>query len=292
MRSIQFEKVFTALITPFDGGKIDFNSLGRLIKHQVENGISGFVVNGTTAESPTLTGAEVKEIYHFVRGQVGKDFPLILGTGSNSTESTIIATKKAVEWEVDGVLVVTPYYNKPTQGGLFQHFSAVASECPIPILLYNVPGRTLTSIEIETLVRLSQIENIVGVKEASGDVEWGVKLIQSVPAHWLVTSGDDESCLDLMRKGGRGVVSVLSHIIPKEISDLALRAMGGDSSAVWKEFSVLINSLYVESNPIPVKMALYKMGLIVSPEMRLPMTVATEETAKGLVWVMKKLEII
>ena len=290
----QFEGVFTALITPFDRGQVDFNSLGRLIEYQIQNGIAGFVVNGTTAESPTLTAVEVKEIYHFIRKEVGGEFPLILGTGSNSTENTIIATKRAVEWEVNGVLVVTPYYNKPTQEGLFQHFSMVAEQCPIPLLLYNVPGRTIISIEIETLVRLSKIKTIVGVKEASGDVEWGMKLIHSVDSDWLVTSGDDGSCLDLMVKGARGVISVLSHIVPKEVSSLSLRAMRGDCSAVkeGKRLSTLIKYLYIESNPIPVKMALYKKGIIVSPEMRLPMTVATKETTKSLVEVMEQLEVI
>lgn len=290
----QFEGVFTALVTPFDGGKVDFSSLARLVKHQLENNISGFVVNGTTAESPTLTYLEVKEIYDFVRKEVGENFPLMLGTGSNSTENTVRATQEAGEWGADGALVVAPYYNKPTQEGLFQHFSMVANKGLLPILLYNVPGRTVVSIERDTLVRLSQVNHIVGVKEASGDVQWGEKLIQSVKPHWLVTSGDDGSCLDLMAKGARGVISVLSHIVPKELSSLAFQVMGGEYEAVRgsEKFSTLLEYLYMESNPIPVKMALYKMGLIRSPELRLPMTVATQKTTKGLVDALTRLEVI
>ena len=290
----RFKEVFTALLTPFNQGQVDFPSLSRLVKQQLENGISGFVVNGTTAESPTLSDDEIQEIYHFVRQEVGSGFPLILGTGSNSTEKTIMATKRALEWGADGALVATPYYNKPTQEGLFEHFARVADQCPIPILLYNVPGRTVTSLEIETLVRLSQIKNIVGVKEASGDVEFGLNLTQSTGGDWLVISGDDGSFLDLVVQGGHGVISVLSHIIPKKVSDLTRKAMSGDASVVRDRMSLspLIDALYAESNPIPVKMALYKMGVISSPELRLPMTAATPETVKALVEVLKGLELI
>lgn len=289
----RFKGVFTALITPFNDGKVDFHSLGRLITYQLENRISGFVVNGTTAESPTLTESEVKEIYHFVRKEVGQDFPLILGTGSNSTQKTIASTKKAIEWGADGALVVTPYYNKPTQRGLIEHFSQVARQCPIPICLYNVPSRTAVSMQLETLVHLSGVENIVGVKEASGDMELGSRLISSV-GEWLVLSGDDGSCLELTVRGGQGVVSVLSHLIPNKMSDLIHRGMKGDDSVVEEglDFASLIHYLYVESNPIPVKMGLYKMGLIRSPELRLPMTVATEKTTGDLVKTMKELEVV
>lgn len=289
----KFKGVFTALITPFESGRVDFHSLGRLVGHQLENGISGFVVNGTTAESPTLMESEVKEIYHFVRSEVGPGFPVIVGTGSNSTQKTIVFTGKAMEWGADGALVVTPYYNRPTQQGLMEHFYQVASQCPFPICLYNVPGRTVVTIELETLVYLSRIENIVGVKEASGDMELGRQLIQSVD-EWLILSGDDASCLKLIVQGGQGVISVLSHIIPRKMSEWVRRGMGGDSSVVEEglKFSSLIHQLYIESNPIPVKMGLYKMGLIRSPELRLPMTRATEETTRGLVESMSQLKII
>ena len=269
---------------------MDFYSLGRLIEYQLKNEISGFVVNGTTAESPTLKESEVKEIYHFVRKEVGEDYPLILGTGSNSTEKTILSTKKAVEWGANGALIVTPYYNKPTQRGLIEHFDHVARQCRLPILLYNVPSRTAVSMELETLIHLYEVENIVGIKEASGDLEFGVKLMQSVD--WLVFSGDDGSCLDLTLQGAQGVISVLSHLIPRKLSHLIERAIKGDNSVIKEKehLASLLHYLYIESNPIPVKMGLYKMGLIDSPELRRPLTVATEKTTKGLMESIREME--
>ena len=235
----------------------------------------------------------MKRIYEFVRKEVGSEYPLILGAGSNSTEKTIEWTKEAGDWGADGVLLVTPYYNKPTQEGLFQHFSKVAESCSLPFLLYNVPSRTITSMELETLTRLSKMDSIVGIKEATGEMSFGKKLIEQIP-NWLVTSGDDGSYLELMLHGGRGVISVLSHVIPRWTVELALRAMEGDDAVIKEsqKLQPLLEALYIESNPIPVKMALYKMGVIASPELRLPMTVATEATTEKLTLALKELGII
>ena len=276
-----FSGVFTALITPFKNGEIDFPSLSKLLKLQMDGKVNGLVVNGTTAESPTLTTDEIKKLYQFTRQETGGTIPIVLGTGSNSTAATVLATQAAADLGADGALVVVPYYNNPSQRGLFQHFQKVAECSKLPILLYNVPGRTITKLEISTITELAALPNVVGIKEASGDIEFGQQLktkLTSVDPDFLLTSGDDGTFLDLATVGGRGVISVASNIMPREFVSWCDRAKAGDLSgrAEFEKYSELNSYLYVEANPIPIKAALYLMGVIESPELRLPMTALSE----------------
>lgn len=288
-----FSGVFTALITPFYRGRVDFISLKKLVRDQIDGGTEGFVINGTTGESPTLEESEVEKIFYQVRKETDDTVPLVLGTGSNSTAATVYKTKMAKKWGADGALVVVPYYNKPPQRGLVAHYKQVAEASTIPVLLYNVPGRTVVSLSEETIVALSKIKNIVGVKEASGQIELVERLAKQVRDDFLLISGDDSSCIDFMLAGGHGVISVVSHIIPGKLRDLSDRARRGDSSVreEYGQYDKLNSLMGVESNPIPVKMALYIMGIIRSPELRLPLVPLSKEHTARVKSELKKLRL-
>lgn len=290
-----FRGVITALITPFKNGKVDFVSLRRLVQHQLENGIAGFVINGTTAESPNLSEQEVQKIFQIVKKIVAHRVPIILGTGSNSTSGAIVKTKKAATWKADAALVVTPYYNKPPQRGLIAHFRAVANAAPkTGVILYNVPGRTVVSMTAETIVELSKTKNIIGIKEASGQVAMVPAIRAQAKKQFLLTSGDDATCLDFMLAGGEGVISVVSHVIPGEMVRLTERALAGDEACrrEYERYSNLVQLMGVESNPIPVKMALYLRGLIDSPELRLPLVTLSPENKRKLTNEMIRLSLL
>jgi 4-hydroxy-tetrahydrodipicolinate synthase len=270
--------VMTALITPFENGNVDYASLENLVQQQVKSGgIDGFVINGTTAESPTITEEERKEIFSFVREIVPAQFPLVLGTGSNSTQKTIEDSREAERLGADAVLVVVPYYNKPPQRGLLEHFKAVASATQAPVILYNVPSRTITSLELETIRRLSEHPNIIGIKEASGDIEFAKQIRQACGKNFLMLSGDDGTYDDFMGAGGDGVISVASHILPLEMKEV--RASSKKS---------IIEALFTEANPIPLKMALKLMGVIKSAECRLPLTELALDKTESLRTLLKK----
>ena len=269
--------VFPALITPFKNGEIDWASFKKLIKFQLDGGVSGFVVSGTTAESPTLSPTEKKKLFDYVRAESGGSVPIVMGTGSNSTSETVEATKAAASWGADAALVVVPYYNKPPQRGLFAHFQKVAECSSLPILLYNVPGRTITKLELSTIVELSQLPNIAGIKEATGDLDFGQSIVQECGPDFMVTSGDDGTFIDLIGRGSQGVISVAAHILPKEFSDWCARARKGEPvREEFQKYKELNDYLYVEANPIPIKMALHLMGVIESPELRLPLVQLSE----------------
>lgn len=289
-----FAGVFTALITPFKRGQVDFKSLKRIVRQQLDGGVQGFVVNGTTGESPTLEPLEVEKIFKFVRRESDKSIPLLLGTGSNSTKTTIMKTKLAEKMKASGALVVVPYYNKPPQRGLFAHYEAISKSAKIPIILYNVPGRTVISLSVETTTGLSKLKNIVGIKEASGQISYLQHLLPKVPKGFLLSSGDDASCLNFMLAGGEGVISVISHVIPQAMRDLSDRARRTDETVIvdYKKYDELNKLMGVEANPIPVKMALHLMGLIDSPELRLPLVQLSEDNKKPLKAALKKLGII
>ncbi|MBS1969118.1 MAG: 4-hydroxy-tetrahydrodipicolinate synthase [Bdellovibrionales bacterium] len=290
-----FKSTITALITPFSNGAVDFASLEKLIRHQIQNGVEGFVINGTTAESPTLTDKEVEEIFKAARSVVGPQFPLIMGTGSNSTAKTEEASEKAEALGADAVLVVVPYYNKPPQRGLVQHFSEVAKSVSIPVILYNVPGRTITALSADSIRELSQVQNIIGIKEASGNIEFASEIIRKTSPEFVMLSGDDGTYVDFLQAGGHGVISVASHVIPREMLNWKKLVKSGkydEANADLKKHMALINHLFVEANPIPVKMALYFMGLIKSPELRLPLVQMSEDLAQKMKQEMKSLGVI
>lgn len=276
-----FKGVTTALITPFKGGEIDFQSLGSLVDFQLKNGVQGFVINGTTAESPTLTAAEREKIFRFVKDRVPKNFPLIMGTGSNSTAKTIDESKEAEKFGADAILVVVPYYNKPPQRGLLEHFKAVADATNIPNILYNVPSRTITFLELETIKKLSEHPNIYGIKEATGNIELDQQIRKACGESFLLLSGDDGTYDQFMKAGGDGVISVASHVIPKAM--LEQRA---------SENLDLIDMLFVEANPIPVKKALHLMGIIQSPECRLPLVTLADVHTEKLKKILKQKGLI
>ncbi len=265
--------VFTALVTPFRDGAVDTPSLEKLVRFQLDRGVEGFVINGTTAESPCLGKKEKADIFRVVRAESGGQVPLVMGTGSNNTAETIEATREAEALGADAALVVVPYYNKPPQRGLVAHYKAVAAASGLPVLLYNVPGRTIARLEVETIAQLSLAPNIAGIKEATGDVAFGRRVIAESRPGFLVTSGDDATFPELAEAGGAGVISVASHILPDKFVSWSrmARSRAGGWKADFDEHRPLIDELYVEANPIPVKTALFLMGVIATPEMRLPL---------------------
>ena len=287
--------VISALVTPFVNGEVDYNSLEKLVSYQLENGINGFVINGTTAESPTLKWSEIHKIYSVVRAIVGLNFPLILGTGSNSTEKTIEDTQKAVELGANAALVVVPYYNKPPQRGLVEHFKSVARQSDIPIILYNVPGRTITSMSAATIFELAETKNIMGIKEASGDIKFDQELFAKLKKDFLMLSGDDPTYIDFLNSGGNGIISVMSNLLTKECARWTTLALGGqlnEAQADFKKYQKLIQLMYCEANPIPIKWMLYKKGILKSPELRLPLCTLDEKFHGEITQEMKTLGLI
>jgi 4-hydroxy-tetrahydrodipicolinate synthase len=272
----------TAVVTPFKEGGVDFESFGRFLNWQIENGVEFLVVLGTTGESPTVTAAERAEIITFAVKAAAGRVPVVIGTGTNSTASTIALSQQAEGLGADGVLVVTPYYNKPTQEGLYQHFKAVAAAIKIPLIVYNVPGRTGTNILPETVHRLSRLLNVAGIKEAAGDVaqiDTLVRIIKKDRPDFAVLSGNDDQAFHLVNSGGDGVISVLSNVMPRETSDMIRLALAGEvekARELHHRMFPLMKNLFVEANPIPVKYAVNRLGLCRN-ELRLPLVPATEK---------------
>lgn len=285
--------LFTALVTPFKHGEIDWPSFERLLTIQFKSSIDGFVVNGTTAESPNLDRSEVELLIKKTRQIIGHDKTLMVGTGSNSTAKTIEMTKWAQAHGADAALVVVPYYNKPTQEGIFQHFKSVAENCQLPIMLYNIPGRTVVGMEVETIRRLSEIKNIVAIKEATGDMVFARQILQSVDPEFIVSSGDDGTALELINLGGKGCVSVLSHVAPDEFAgmlDLA-KTQYEKAKENWVKLDKLTSLLFCEPNPTPVKKALQLLGVIDSADVRLPLLEMTEKNTALLKQELEKVNL-
>lgn len=281
----QFKGTFTALVTPFSGEKIDFTSLQVLMKQQLDGGVDGFVINGTTAESPTLDSEEVSAIFDFARKYCGKTVPLIMGTGSNSTKASVEATQNAKALGADAALVVVPYYNKPPQRGLVEHFKSVAN-VGLPVILYNVPGRTITSLSVDSVAELSSISNVIGIKEASGNIDLMKEMKQRSRKDFVFLSGDDGTYIEFLAAGGDGVISVATHILPRPMVDWKKWVQSGMTSHAnedFRRYKKLIDMLFCEANPIPVKMALHKMGIISSPSLRLPLTALEAKLTEALV---------
>ena len=287
--------VFTALITPFKNQKVDFSSLEKLIDQQLKGRVDGFVINGTTAESPTLNAEEREQIYKFVRKKISPQKTLIFGTGSNDTEKTIEDSLRAQELGADALLIVVPYYNKPPQRGLVAHFSKVAAAVETPILLYNVPGRTIAALSVESVAELGQIKNIVGIKEASGDIKFLQEIKKRVSDKFILLSGDDGTYVEFLRAGGHGVISVTSHIFPeamKRWQEMVFAGQGEMAQADFKKYKALTDLMFVEANPIPVKAALKMLNIIERDELRLPLVTLEEKWRKPIQDELKKLAIL
>lgn len=274
-----FHGSMVALVTPMHAdGSLDHDSLASLIEFHIENGTDAIVAVGTTGESATLDMKEhvdlLREVVERVRGRV----PVIAGTGANCTREAIELTRCAMEAGSDACLLVTPYYNKPTQEGLYLHHKAIANAVPIPQILYNVPGRTACDMLPETVERLSAISNIVGIKEATGNLERGREILERCGDRLDLYSGDDATATELMLMGAKGDISVTANVAPRAMHDMCAAALRGDreqAHAINNRLMALHRDLFVESNPIPVKWALHEMGLI-PPGIRLPLTVLSE----------------
>ena len=268
-----FSGAFTALVTPFLNGEVDVEALENLVEFQIEQGIHGLVPCGTTGETPAMSEEEDRLVIGTVVRVANGRVPVIAGSGSNSTDMAIKYTKMAEEVGADGSLQVSPYYNKPTQEGLYRHFAAIAESTALPIILYNIPGRTSVTIDAETTARLAEIPNIVGTKEATLSMNMAMDVISLCGEGFDVLSGDDPVTLPLMSLGGRGVISVASNVAPAAVSDMVNALLKGDwgrGRELHYELLPLFRALFVETNPIPVKTAASILGLC-SDEMRMPM---------------------
>lgn len=275
MAHINLSGMGVALVTPFKADKsIDFEALGRLIEYQIKNSVDYIVVLGTTAETPTLTAEERCEVREFVRAKVDCRVPLVLGIGGNSTAAVIAEIESTDLNGFAAILSVVPFYNKPSQEGLYQHYSAIAKASPLPVLLYNVPGRTGTNMAPETTLRLAkEFPNIIGIKEASGNIQQMDEIIKNKPAEFMVISGDDGITYPLLTLGAVGVISVIGNAFPREFSRMVRLARRGDyqqALLIHHRFTELFKLLFKDGNPAGVKCALHEMGMIEN-ELRLPL---------------------
>ena len=285
----------TALVTPFNrDGSVDEAGVRRLAKRQIDAGIHFLVPCGTTGESPTLSEEERTRVVQICVEEARGKVPVLAGAGGYDTREVVHAARQMERAGANGLLSVTPYYNKPTPDGLIQHYKAIADSTPLPIIVYNVPGRTGCNIDPATLVRLAAIPNIIGVKEASGNIQQMCEICRSVPSDFIVLSGDDAITLPLMSVGGRGVISVASNEVPKEMSQMVEAAERGDFAAARKLHAALLPLMlvnFVESNPIPVKAAMAAMGLL-DEVFRLPMVPPRAESRAKIVAVLNEMGLV
>lgn len=287
-----FGRISTAMVTPFDNnGNIDFQKTEKLVEYLIHHGTDSIVVAGTTGESPTLTTEEKLALFKHVVSVVNKRVPVIAGTGTNNTRASIELTKKAEQTGVDAIMLVTPYYNKPNQEGIYQHFKAIAESTHLPVMLYNVPGRTSSSIAPETVIRLSEIDNIVAIKEASGDLDNMAKIIEKTPDDFALYTGDDSLTLPTLSIGGDGVISVASHVVGDEMQEMIQAFLSGDvkkAGSFHRRLLPLMKELFKAPNPVPVKAALQIKGLDVGP-VRLPLVPLTTDERTSLAAVIHEL---
>jgi 4-hydroxy-tetrahydrodipicolinate synthase len=289
-----FKGSMVALVTPFRNGKVDEKALRDLIEFHIKNGTTAIVPCGTTGESATLTYEEHDRVIELTIQYVNGRVPVIAGTGANSTEEAIMLTKHAKKAGADASLQVSPYYNRPTQKGLYLHFKAIAEAVDMPIILYNIASRTGVNIEPETFAKLAEIKNIVGVKEASGSLEQMARIKNVCPKDFLLISGDDALTLPVMAIGGVGIISVAANIIPRDIADMCAAFDKGDmakAQALHYKTLPLIKAMFIETNPIPVKTAMGLMKMI-EPTLRLPMCEMLPENREKLVKELKAYKLI
>lgn len=291
MKEVIFRGVGTALVTPLHKGEIDYNALERLIERQIEAGVDALVIGGTTGEAATLSDEERYTLYREAKRIINSRVKLILGTGTNDTRTSIRHTKEAEKVGCDGILVVTPYYNKGTTEGLYNHFRKIASSSSLPIMLYNVPSRTGVNLGIDLLERLGEIENIVAIKEASDSTDRLVEIAALIPEIALY-SGNDSQIYPCLSLGGMGVVSVVSNLCPRQTVNLCKQFFAGNIREALKiqhGMLPIIKALFLETNPAPIKYALMKMGLC-EGEMRLPMWLPSRVTRKKIDNILLNLE--
>ena len=291
---LELGRLITAMVTPFDNrGGVDYEQAKKLALALLDSGSDGVVVVGTTGESPTLVREEEIRLFDEVKSAVGDSGTVIAGTGSNSTAEAISATREAERVGVDACLLVVPYYNKPTQQGLIEHFKAVAGSTSLPCILYNVPSRTVTNLSAETAIELSRIDNVVGLKEASGDIEQAVSIMSGAGKGFVLYSGNDNDTLPLMSRGGYGVISVASHLVGNQMKEMINKAISGDieqAGAIHNKLLPLFDAMFIVSNPIPIKYALNRIGFPVGKP-RLPLTPPDEKAAAAIDAVLKDYNI-
>jgi 4-hydroxy-tetrahydrodipicolinate synthase len=281
----KFGRLLTAMVTPFDAdGKVDYTQAKRLTKALFDSGTEGIVVAGSTGESATLSHEEKLRLFYEIKSEAGKQGTVIAGTGTYSTNDSIELTKEAEKIGVDGCLLVVPYYNKPTQEGLYQHFKKIAESTALPCILYNVPSRTITNLNLETMLSLSKVENIIGLKESSSNFEQIARLIDATGEKFLVYSGNDSDTIHVLTLGGYGTISVASHLVGLQIKQMIDCFIDGDArkaAQIHRNLLPLVNSLFVVANPMPVKYALNYLGFTVGTP-RLPLT-EPDEKVKALI---------
>ncbi len=289
-----FGKILTAMVTPMKQDfSVDYDAAAELAKYLIDNGSDGLVVAGSTGEAATLSKEEKLQLFKVVFDAVGNKATVIAGTGSNDTRASISLTEEAEKLGVHGVMLVGPYYNKPTQEGFYQHFKAIAQCTKLPVILYNVPGRTASNILPATILKLSEIDNIVAVKEASGNLDQVSEIIRSKPADFMVYSGDDSLTFPIMALGGSGVISVAAHVIGNEMQCMATALVNGDIKTAQEMHLKLFpffKVIFVTTNPIPIKLAVNLIGQNAGPA-RLPLTAASPAEIDKLKAVMRQLDI-
>jgi len=289
-----FSGSIVAIVTPFRNGKLDERAFGDLIEWQIANGTNGIVPCGTTGESATLTHDEHHRVVRLTVEVAKGRVPVIAGTGSNSTDEAISLTRHAKDAGADGALLITPYYNKPTQEGLYRHYKAVAEAVDMPLVLYNIPGRTGVNMLPATVARLAVMKNIVGIKEGSGSVQQASDIAQACGDRLIVLSGDDPLTLPMMAVGAKGVITVTANVMPKEMAQLVASFQAGridEARRIHFALSALFAALFYETNPIPVKEALGMMGKI-DPELRLPMCAMSADNRNQLTRVLKEMRLV
>src|SRR5690625_2395928 len=282
---MQLGRLITAMVTPFnEDGEIDYLQTERLIDHLLNHGSEGLIITGTTGESPTLTFNERVNLYKFVVDYVNGKVPIIAGTGTNNTRESIELTQAAERSGVDGIMLVTPDYNKPTQRGLYEHFSLIADSTLLPVMLYNIPGRSSVNLEIETTLKLAEIDNIIAIKDATGDLESMTEIIRKTNDNFLLYSGDDGLTLPVLSIGGHGVVSVAAHIIGDQMSQMIHDYLNGhvaEAAHIHQNILPIINALFSQSSPSPVKAAL-NMANVKVGGVRLPLVDLTTDEQETL----------
>ena len=289
-----FKGSITALVTPFKNNKLDEDSYEKFIEFQISNGTNGIVPGGTTGESPTLEYFEHKKIIEIAVKVSNGRIPVIAGTGSNSTKEAIELTKFAENAKADAALIVTPYYNKPTQEGLYQHYKAINDNCGIPIIIYNIPGRSVVDMSVDTMARLFELKNIVGVKDATGDLDRANAQKNKMGDEFIMLTGNDENAYEFNKRGGVGCISVSSNVAPKMCSEFQKFSNNGNDIEAKKLFDQLLelhHVMFVESNPVPAKYSLSLLKLM-EEDVRLPLVTATEDSKNKIRNILKKTSII